>query len=131
MPLTERWKHLKTCKVEEKTPVQVLATGEQTTGTPSPSRKQLDVDKVVRFVTMFLRGAKESSDRRAYLAAAVQAAHRDQGFEISDAESLEVLAALVSREPAIERALEPPEILGPPSRSTTSPTRKGGARGRV
>ena len=73
-----------------------------------PAARQPDVDRMVRFVKMFVHGAREQpGDRTAYLAAAVQAAHRDQGLpEPSEQEAREIVRALANRDPSIEHVLE-------------------------
>ena len=144
MPLVERWFHK--CRGRETEARTEGTDGPAESGknrpreapVPGPlrdpaasSNKQVDVDKLTRFVKMFLSNAKAAPDRRAYLAAAVQAGHRDQGLEIPDEEAVDVLNALIAREPAIERALEPFMSLDPNvSRSTTSSAKKGEDRGR-
>jgi len=81
-------------------------------------------------VKTFLRGqnardAKTEKERRAIVVAAIEIAHHEQHVEISTAEAAELVAGLATREPAIERYLEPPVSLSMPT-----PTRKGGSRGR-
>jgi len=132
MPLLERPGH----KADHDSATSTAAPA-PAAGSLSPRVKQLDVDKVVRYVAGFTRGSRiqelETADaRRSYIASAIQAAHRDQGVVISDAEALELVAGIAARDSAIERALDPPVSLDPNvSKSTTSPTRKGGARGRM
>lgn len=99
---------------------------------PVQRRVQVNTDTVVDRVKTFARGQRfrdgdfvDAKARREYLAAVVKAAHADQHFTITDEESLELLIAYAARDPAIERALEPPASLSMPT-----PTNKGGARGR-
>lgn len=156
MPLLERWDHNdRAHPTKASTMVAVARSGgtdQRAQGTDGPSasakasgttpvpgprrdpvapKKSLDLERLVRYVKMFVTNAKNSTDRRAYFAAVIEAGHHDQGLAITEADALELVDGLAAREPAIERALDSPASLAPPSTSTRSRATKGGDRGRT